>query len=185
MTAKDADPGLWDYAVGLYSQPGVPQACLDIQEQCNVDVPLLLFGAWLGGRGMALTAADCRAIDGQIRDWRVEVIHALRRVRRRMKSGPPPAPSDGTEDLREAVKAAELDAERIELQVLETLGDDLPNAAAGTACIAGNMRIVLDHFEGATRSEAAAGALERIIEAAARQHAVSRGRGWRRLDQSR
>jgi len=170
MTAKDTGSSLWDYAVGLYSEPGVSLSCLDIQEQCGVDVPLLLFGAWMGSQGFVLTATDCRDIDARIRDWRIEVIQALRRVRRRMKSGPPPAPSERTKRLRSAVKAAELDAERIELEVLEALGDDLRNGPAGeaAACIAGNMRVVLHHFQGTAQADTAEEALERIIEIATR-----------------
>lgn len=179
MTAKGAGSNLWDYAVGLYSEPGVSQSCLDIQEQCGVDVPLLLFGAWMGSQGFVLTATDCLDIDARIRDWRIEVIQALRRVRRRMKSGPPPAPSEKTKRLRSAVKATELDAERIELEVLEALGDDLRNGRAGeaTACIAGNMRVVLQYFQGTAQAGKAGEALERIIEIATRLHASSRSPG--------
>lgn len=174
MTATDSGPRLWDYAVGLYSKPGVSQACLDIQEKGGVDVPLLLFGAWLGSRRVALPAADCERFDAAIAQWRAEVIHPLRRVRRRMKSGPPPAPSPETDRLREAVKAAELNAERVELDVLETLGEErLSSVTPGESpCIAGNMRVVLSHFAGPGPDEATTAALERIVSAATQDRAA-------------
>ena len=42
-------------------------------------------------------------------------------MRRRLKLGPGPAPTEETASLRERIKAVELDAERIELAFLERL----------------------------------------------------------------
>jgi hypothetical protein len=53
-----------------------------------------------------------------VRDWRHDIVQALRRVRTRLKAGPSPAPSPATERLRNRIKAAELEAEQIELAVL-------------------------------------------------------------------
>ena len=44
----DAAGALWDFAVRLYAEPGVGEACLALQDRFGVDVPLLLWAAWLG-----------------------------------------------------------------------------------------------------------------------------------------
>src|SRR5690606_6539294 len=50
--------------------------------------------------------------------WRDEIIRPLRQLRTRLKSGPPPAPDKKTNGLRNRVKRLELDAERIQQDVL-------------------------------------------------------------------
>ena len=45
---------LWSFALSTYARPGVEAACLRVQEQ-GADVCLLLCGAWLEQRGVALT----------------------------------------------------------------------------------------------------------------------------------
>ena len=47
----------------------------------------------------------------------------MRSLRRRLKSGPPPAPCSASEALRGRIKAAEIEAEHIELDTLEELVD--------------------------------------------------------------
>jgi len=55
------------------------------------------------------------------RPWRDAVVRPLRAVRRQLKSGPPPAPDTATESLRAQVKAAELEAERVQQSLLQHL----------------------------------------------------------------
>ncbi|MEY9626629.1 TIGR02444 family protein [Sinorhizobium fredii] len=113
----DQRQGLWDFALQLYAAPGVGEACLTLQDECRVDVPLLLFSAWLSKQSVALTSSDLARIDGIVADWRSEVVQPLRAVRRRLKSGPYPAPTTVTEALRNGVKGVELSSEKIELAV--------------------------------------------------------------------
>ena len=51
--------------------------------------------------------------------WRSDVIKPLRQVRKKLKKGPPPAPCSATNELRDMIKLAELNAEKIELTYLE------------------------------------------------------------------
>jgi hypothetical protein len=46
-------------------------------------------------------------------------VQSLRRIRTQLKTGPQPAPSAVTEDLRNRVKAAELTAEKIQLEMMQ------------------------------------------------------------------
>lgn len=156
--------GLWDFALRLYGAQGVSEACLVLQEESGVDVPVLLFAAWLSEKGKALTEGDLGRVDGRIREWRSEVVQPLRAVRRRLKNGPSPAPSEETEKLRNGVKAVELQSEKIELAVLEAEGDALPGERGGEEDANQNLRRVLRYYRGSEPDESAIQALA-VIEA--------------------
>lgn len=146
MADIDDANDLWTFALRLYGAPGVSEACLQLQEESGVDVPLLLFAAWLEMRSVALSTEDIRRIDGLVAGWRSEVIHPLRSVRRRLKSGPHPAPSADTESLRNAIKAAELSSERIELALLEAEGRALSVTSTDVTLKGDDLTRVVQYF---------------------------------------
>ncbi len=109
-------PGLWEFAVAVYSRPGVEHACLVLQDSYGLDVDVLLFAVWLGARGESLGPV----LDGGLaisEKWQA-VIGPLRATRRALKAMPQ---SETVGSLRAAVKAAELSAEHAELDALEVL----------------------------------------------------------------
>jgi uncharacterized protein (TIGR02444 family) len=119
---KVADASLWAFAVDLYAAPGVPESCLTLQDRHGCDVNVLLFAAWLGAvRKRVLTTAEMSEAACAVQDWHAEIVRPLRGVRRRMKSGPSPAPSETSETLRTYIKSIEIEAERLELAALERL----------------------------------------------------------------
>ncbi|OAN81252.1 TIGR02444 family protein [Jannaschia sp. EhC01] len=118
MTEATTEADLWDFALKVYGADGVAQDCLALQERFGVDVPVILCALWMSTRGIALDADGMARIAGAVGPWHTEVVVALRRVRQRLKVGPPPAPNHRSEAVRNAVKSAELNAERIELAVL-------------------------------------------------------------------
>lgn len=118
-SVQELDNALWRFVLPFYSRDGVSPACLTLQEKLGVDVNILLFTIFAQvERGILLERSDLEAVDALVRDWRSDVIQPLRRVRSRMKSGPSPAPSPITEPLRNRIKAAELEAEKIEIAML-------------------------------------------------------------------
>jgi uncharacterized protein (TIGR02444 family) len=155
--------GLWAFALRLYGAPGVSDACLVLQDESGVDVPVLLFSAWLASSSVAMTQSELARIDGLVKAWRDEVIKPLRAVRRRLKSGPHPAPGPQTEDLRNAVKAVELASEKIALALLEAEGAALAGAAPGPA--GDNPSLVVRYFRGSEPDAQARQALA-VIEGA-------------------
>ena len=74
----DAAGALWDFAVRLYAEPGVGEACLVLQDRFGVDVPLLLWAAWLGD---GADAAALRAGDRAVGPWRARAVRPLRALR--------------------------------------------------------------------------------------------------------
>jgi uncharacterized protein (TIGR02444 family) len=121
----DSEPGFRRFALTVYACDDVPAATLLVQDRCEVDVNVLLLAAYVGAaRGCAFSADDLSAAHGRVGAWRREVVEPLRAVRRRLKAGPPPAPSPTTAALRDRVKELELDAELLELDELTTFATD-------------------------------------------------------------
>ncbi|WP_417828286.1 TIGR02444 family protein [Thalassospira sp.] len=103
---------VWAFTVAMYGRDGVAKQCLELQDRCGLDVNMLLFMFFLGQKGMAPHSIN--ALETAVRDWRENVIKPLRRVRRHLKG----EPRETAQDLRQKVKADELQAERIEQHLL-------------------------------------------------------------------
>lgn len=114
-------PDLWSFSLSVYDAPGVADACLAAQDGHGADVNLLLWAAWLAAQGHLLTAEELAEAQAATDPWRDEVVRPLRAIRRRLKTGPAPAPDAITDPLRQQIKAAELEAERVQQQVLTGL----------------------------------------------------------------
>ena len=114
---------LWSFALTTYARPGVEAACLRLQEQ-GADVCLLLCGAWLEQRAVAVTTERLQALRQIARPWRTQVIEPLRRVRTQWRGMA--QQDEDLAGLRERVKALELDAERQLLARLEALAQSWP-----------------------------------------------------------
>jgi uncharacterized protein (TIGR02444 family) len=109
---------IWDWALDAYARPGVPDACLTLQDVHGQNTSLLLWAAWAKVDDPALLGRAAAVA----RNWEGLALGPLRSVRRALK------PSfEGVSDaarlaLRDEVKAAELQAERVLLESLEALG---------------------------------------------------------------
>lgn len=114
-------PDLWAFSLSFYARHGVAEACLTAQDGHGADVNLLLWAVWLAVQGHDLTVAEAAEAQAATQAWRAEVVQPLRGVRRRLKTGPLPAPDAATESLRTQIKAVELEAERIQQSLLQTL----------------------------------------------------------------
>ncbi|MEP6885207.1 MAG: TIGR02444 family protein [Gammaproteobacteria bacterium] len=143
----------WTFTVSLYGDPGVAAECLSLQERFGVNINLLLFCTYLGSEyGVSLSREDIACAESAIAGWQMHVVNALRGVRRFLKP-----PSEGrecshdasAESLRAQVKSAELEAERMEAEMLtdwylahrsEWRRDDR------NTTLAGNCATVLAHY---------------------------------------
>ncbi|WP_353235325.1 TIGR02444 family protein [Diaphorobacter ruginosibacter] len=98
----------WAYALQCYAHPGVPQACLLLQDRLSLDVLVLLHAACLAHlHGVNVTRQDVAHADAEVTDWREQVVRPLRTVRRAI--GKEDASLSG---LRAQIQQAELQAER-------------------------------------------------------------------------
>ena len=180
-----AEESLWAFAVSLYSAPGVADACLGLQDHHCCDVNVLLFAAWMGAvRHYAMTRAEMAEAVAVVQSWHEEIVRPLRDLRRRLKSGPPPAPSESTEGLRTRIKAIELEAERIELAMLEQLAARWapPLGARGEAAFE-NLMAAVRHFMGQEPSDGAVEFIRSIEQGIATKRIKEiRGKGHERAD---
>jgi uncharacterized protein (TIGR02444 family) len=108
----------WRFSLRFYRQAGVSDACITLQDDCGVDVNLLLFLLWLAGDGQLLTADDVRKLDDAVRDWRNLTIIPIRDTRRKLKGARTPVDPMQQEVFRTKVKAIELEAERLQQEAL-------------------------------------------------------------------
>lgn len=184
ITTLTLDGPHWAFALRFYNRPSVADACLMLQDCAGVDVNVLLMALHAAcDRGVALSISDVRDMDEAVLAWRTEVVQALRAVRRRMKAGPEPAPSEATEALRDQIKAAELGAEQIQQAVLAcwldrhygepspqvvAVGDVVQNVVAYFAARRGTIRDM------ATKSDAQV-AMQTLVQAAATLNSTPNG----------
>jgi uncharacterized protein (TIGR02444 family) len=117
---------LWDWTLEAYARPGVPEACLALQDQHGQNTSLLLWAVWAEAADSDLLA---RAADAA-RRWEALALAPLRAVRRALKPPLPPIDDAGREGLREDVKAVELRAERVLMETLEAMTDGQGGAHA-------------------------------------------------------
>lgn len=111
---------LWTFALRLYTEPGVEQACLQLQDQ-GADVCMLLTACWLGRRGVTFEGARLASLTAICDPWQAQVVEPLRSLRRNWREDARKDPAlDG---LREQIKALELEAERKLLARLEGATD--------------------------------------------------------------
>ncbi|MGB3745517.1 MAG: TIGR02444 family protein, partial [Xanthobacteraceae bacterium] len=104
----------WRFSLHFYRQAGVAEACIALQDECGVDVNLLLFLLWLAAGRRQLSAANVKELDAAVRDWRQLTIVPIRDVRRKLKGVATPIEANKQEAFRTRIKAIELEAERLQ-----------------------------------------------------------------------
>jgi uncharacterized protein (TIGR02444 family) len=115
---------IWDWTLRAYGRPGVPEACLALQDRFGQNTDLLLWAVWAEVKDAELLN---RAVE-VTRRWDAVALLPLREVRRGLKPALAPVEDDARERLREDVKACELQAERV---LLETLAELTGEARGG------------------------------------------------------
>lgn len=116
-----AEASFWDWALTAYAAPGVQEACLQLQDAGGQNVPLLLWAAWTAATGRALDEDAIEAACDCARAWDQVAVSPLRSLRRTLKAVNPDIDNVARENLREAVKAVELSAERHLMAGLQAL----------------------------------------------------------------
>ena len=110
---------LWDWTLTAYGQPGVPEACLALQDAHGQNTSFLLWAVWAEGPDATALAEGAKTAKA----WDGTVLSPIRDIRRALKPAFPGVEDDAREGLREDVKAAELRAERVLMESLEALAD--------------------------------------------------------------
>ena len=117
---------IWEWALEAYARPGVPEACLTLQDAHGQNTSLLLWAVHAETADPDLLA---RAVEAA-KAWDHTALVPLREVRRALKPPLPPFEDHARLALREEVKALELAAERLLLETLERLVEGQGGAPA-------------------------------------------------------
>jgi uncharacterized protein (TIGR02444 family) len=149
-----ADQGFWNFSLAVYRQPGVPEECLALQERLGADVNLLLLCAYLGAKKNALLdRSDIEAAVTASTAWHADVVRNLRAARQALKpweDGRDEALQDSARTLRSAVKKLELDAERIEHDLLANWASrrNFQSSSPETG-VPANIRMLVEYYQSA------------------------------------
>jgi uncharacterized protein (TIGR02444 family) len=157
----------WAFALRFYARPEVAEALLRLQDRAGADVCVVLFALFIARTHCAVVDdADLADLDAAITDWRREVIWPLRCLRRRLRHGPGPVPAAATQALVQCIKAAEIDAEQIELAVLAQRFYGRPRAAGADVDVAAMLKRLVGFFaaRGATSAAGTASEVDAAIK---------------------
>jgi uncharacterized protein (TIGR02444 family) len=108
----------WRFSVKFYAVPGVAEACIDLQDEAGVDVNILFFLLWNATQLRTLSNAEVAKLERDIGAWRGMTVVPLRNVRRALKTPPPVMAPQEAEGFRTRIKAAELEAERLQQEAM-------------------------------------------------------------------
>ena len=150
IPSQPIETPLWAFSLAIYGGAGVADECLDLQERLGLDINILLFAAFLGAvEAVRLEVSDIAAANAEVAHWQTEIVLPLRQVRRALK----PMSAEG---LRAQVKAAELEAEKIELAMLwQWSRAELAGRPRGDRTLAANLHAVLEIYGTADPADAA------------------------------
>ena len=150
--AAASETPLWRFSLHFYRQAGVAEACIALQDECGVDVNLLLFLLWLAAGRRQLSAANVKDLDAAVGDWRQLTIVPIRDVRRKLKGAATLVEANKQEAFRTKVKAIELEAERLQQEALYSrarsapLGCEAAPAVAARANLAAYEQVLAARF---------------------------------------
>ena len=139
----------WQFSIKFYAVPGVAPACIALQDIAGVDVNLLFFLLWNAALGRALSEPEVKELDLMVGVWRNTAVIPLRVIRRALKSPQMILSPDATTVFRNRIKAAELEAERLQQEAMYALAQSgrfgkgtLPPVEAARANIAAYQKIL-------------------------------------------
>ncbi len=115
-TPERSYPPLWDSAVVIYTQNGVASLCLRLQDEHQLNVPMVLTCVWLAYCGHAIDPArlDMMFDAAAPINARVERIRAVRRDVGLARDQEP-----GWKEAYSHLQTAELAGERVEMRAIE------------------------------------------------------------------
>lgn len=162
-TNPPRDTPFWRFSLHFYRQAGVAEACIALQDDCGVDVNLMLFLLWLAAGGRQLSIDDVKQFDEAVRGWRELTIIPVRKVRRALKDAPTLVEPGRQEALRTKIKAVELEAERLQQEALYARSRAAPHGSEAVAPSAA--RANLAAYESVLGASFAKAAVDRLLSA--------------------
>jgi uncharacterized protein (TIGR02444 family) len=135
------DNAFWQFSIRFYRDPAVAAACIALQDEAGIDVNVLLFLLWNATMGRTLSADAVADLDRRIGEWREAAVVPLRSLRRALKVPPTVVAAGAAEAFRTRIKAAELEAERLQQQTMHGLVPTLRFGAAASSAQAAEQNV--------------------------------------------
>jgi uncharacterized protein (TIGR02444 family) len=123
----------WTFSLGYYRGAGVSEACLELQDNCGVDVNVVLFLLWMASQKRRLAADQVKLIADKVRPWQLDVIGPIRALRRMLKTDAPLLDKGPAELFRTKIKALELESERLQQEAMYAMAAALKSETAPSA----------------------------------------------------
>ena len=120
----------WTFSLGYYRGAGVSEACLELQDNCGVDVNVVLFLLWQATQKRQFAAVQVKALTEKVGPWQIDVIGPIRGLRRMLKSNAPLLDKGSAELFRTKIKAVELEAERLQQEAMHAMAAGIVSEAA-------------------------------------------------------
>ena len=162
MDAAPANP-FWDFSLEVYQRRNVAGPCMALQDRLQLDVNLLLFCCWTGAKGHQLSEQQVREALAATEVWQGQVVAPLRRLRRLLKTSLDMAPAR-RQAFRDKLKDLELDAERVEQDILIETVPLSPGETRGAEVAALNLSTYL-LVKGADLGDADLAELGKLLDA--------------------
>src|ERR1700730_5691903 len=109
VSATQGSP-FWKFSLGYYRGAGVSEACLELQDNCGVDVNVMLFLLWVASQKSVVPADQVKRLPDKVRPWQTDVIGPIRSLRRMLKSEAPLLDKGSAELFRTKIKEGEAEA---------------------------------------------------------------------------
>lgn len=116
-TLPDAE-NYWSDMLKVYAKNGVSQACLSLQDRFSIDVILFLTTLIACQKGCLIDDQAVSRLDAACAQWRAQIVHPLRLIRQQLKNKPLSKAKKDAHVFREKIKALELNAEKLQLNLL-------------------------------------------------------------------
>ena len=108
---------IWEWVLEAYARPGVPEACLTLQDSHGQNTSYLLWAVHAEVKDPDLLARAAAAA----RAWDTTALTPIRDVRRALKAPVTGVDDKARLDFREGVKALELASERLLMESLDAM----------------------------------------------------------------
>jgi uncharacterized protein (TIGR02444 family) len=128
-SAPQTNP-FWTFSLGYYRGAGVSEACLELQDECGVDVNVVLFLLWQATQKRSFAAVQVKALTEKVGPWQIDVIGPIRGLRRMLKGNAPLLDKGSAELFRTKIKAIELEAERLQQEAMHAMAAGMKSEAA-------------------------------------------------------
>ena len=161
-SASQTSP-FWTFSLGYYRGAGVSEACLELQDNCGVDVNVVLFLLWLATQRRSVPADQVKTISDKVRPWQIDVIGPIRALRRMLKTDAPLLDKGSAELFRTKIKAIELESEKLQQQAMYAMAASLEAETAPSSEAAARASVAA--YESALGRPFTAAAVDTLIAA--------------------